>query len=116
MPEKMRCGGGGIADADLWADLADLGAEVDLPLVLALGGGALATAEAVAKAAALLAAPDARMPPGGAWYRFVRHSAACGAVTAAVCRCAAARRANEISISDVARGNNHGSCCACSRL
>ena len=101
----MRCGGGGIDNADFEADLADLGAAGDLPLAAgpALGGGALAAA-AVAKAAALLRlaalAPDTIMPLGGAWYRWLRrHSAASGAVTAAAaCRCAAARRANEISI------------------
>ena len=103
----MRCGGGGINDdADFEAaDLADLGAAGDLLLaaVPALGGGAIAAAAAVAKADALLPplplAPDARMPVGAAWYRWLRHSAACGAVTAAARRCAGARRANEISMA-----------------
>lgn len=74
---------------DLGAGLAGLGLEA----VLALGGGALAAAAAeVAKDAALpliALAPHAKAPAGDAHRRLLRLSLASGAVTAAVCRCAA---------------------------
>jgi hypothetical protein len=67
MPEKMRCGGGGMSDEDddaFEADLTDLGLLVLLALALCSGAWAAVAAAAVAKDAALpliALAPHAKM-------------------------------------------------------